>query len=106
MFHHRVCIFDRKIGCFPLVTYERAKSSVNQQARACEVKSIGHITRDVIMGIMIQRVLSAIREKWPRDDIDKPFYIVQDNALSHFKCGDPLFCEAAKQGGFDIQLNC
>jgi hypothetical protein len=42
----------------------------------------------------------------PREDIDKPIYIVQDNAPSHLQCDDHLFCEAAKQEGFDIQLIC
>jgi hypothetical protein len=46
---------------------------------------------------MIERVLTAIREKWPREDIHKPIYIVQDNAPSHLQCDNHLFCEAAKQ---------
>jgi hypothetical protein len=83
-FHHGVCIFDGKIECFPLVTYEHAKrSSVNRQAGTWKVKPIAHITRDIIREFMIERVLPAIRAKWPREDIDKPIYIVQDNALSH-----------------------
>jgi hypothetical protein len=96
-----------KIGCFPLVTDERAKrSSVNRQAGTWEVKPIAHITREIIREFMIERVLPAIREKWPREDIHKPIYIVQDNAPSHLQCDDPLFCKAAKKGGFDIQLIC
>jgi hypothetical protein len=63
-FHGEVCIFYEKIGCFPLVTYERAKmSSVNWQARTWEVKPIAHITRDVIKKFMIERVLPDIRAK-------------------------------------------
>jgi hypothetical protein len=41
-----------------------------------------------------------------REDIDKPIYIVQDNAPSHLQCDDHLFCETTKQEGFDIQLIC
>jgi hypothetical protein len=56
-----VCIFDGKIGCFPLVTYERAKrSSVNRQAGTIEVKPIAKITRDAIIMFMIEKVLPAI----------------------------------------------
>lgn len=33
-------------------------------------------------------------------------YIQQDNAPSHLKLDDPLFCEAAKQDGFDIRIIC
>jgi len=106
-FHNGVCIFDGKIGSFSLVTYEQAKRrSVNQEAGTWEVKPIAHITRDVIREFMIQRVLPAIREKWPMEDIHKPIYIVQDNAPSHLEVTDPLFCEAVKQEGFDIRLIC
>jgi hypothetical protein len=48
-FDNGVCTFDGKIGCFPLVIFERAKrSSVNRPARIMEVKPITSITRDVI----------------------------------------------------------
>ena len=106
-FHNGVCIFDGKIGSFPLVTYEQAKRrSVNREAGTWEVKPIAHITRDVIREFMIERVLPAIREKWPMEDIHKPIYIVQDNAPSHLEVNDHLFCEAARQDGFDIRLIC
>lgn len=102
-----VCIFDGKIGCFPLVTYERAKrSSVNRQAGTIEVKPIAKITRDVIRMFMIEKVLPAIRAKWPREDNNKPIYIQQDNAPSHLDLGDPQFYEASKLEGFDIRLVC
>ena len=55
---------------------------------------------------MINRVLPAIRAKWPREDVHKPIFIQQDNAPSHLKVNDPQFCEIAKQDGFDIRLIC
>ena len=67
---------------------------------------IQSITRDVIRGFMINQVLPAIRAKWPREDVGNPIYIQQDNAPSHLKLDNPLFCEAAKQDGFDIRLIC
>lgn len=104
-FRNGMCIFDRKIGCFSLVTYEQAqRSSVNRPAGTWVVKPITSITRDVIREFMIEKVIPAIRAKWPRKDINKPIYIVQDNAPSHLEKHDPLFCDAAKEGGFDIRL--
>ncbi len=101
------CIFDGKIGCFPLVTFERAKrSSINRPAGTMEVKPITSITRDVIREFMIEKVLPAIRAKWPREDMSRPIYIQQDNAPSHIELHDPQFCEAAMQDGFDIRLIC
>lgn len=61
---NRVCIFDGKIGCFPLVTFEAVKrSSVNRPAGTMEVKPIASIKRDVIREFMIEKVLPAIRAK-------------------------------------------
>ena len=59
------CIFNGKIGCFPLVTFEHAKrSSVNRPAGTIEAKPIATITRDVIREFMISSVLTAIRARW------------------------------------------
>jgi len=38
--------------------------------------------------------------------VGKPIFIQQDNAPSHLKLDDPIFCEASKQEGFDICLIC
>ena len=103
------CIFDGKIGCFPLVTYEPAQRGNERTGRVrgdLMVKPIASITRDVMRDFMINKVLPAIRAKWPREDVGKPIYIQQDNAPSHIKLDDPIFCEAAKQNGFDIRLIC
>jgi hypothetical protein len=65
-FENGVCTFDGKIGCFPLVTSERAKmSSVNRPTGTMEVKPITPITRDVIRQFMIEKVLPAIKANWP-----------------------------------------
>jgi hypothetical protein len=55
---------------------------------------------------MINKVLPAIQAKWPREDVGKPIFIQQDNAPSHLKLDEPVFCEAAKQERFDIRLIC
>ena len=102
-----VCIFNGKIGCFPLVTFEHAKrSSVNRPAGTIEAKPIATITRDVIREFMISSVLPAIRARWPLEDVDKPIYILQDNAPSHIRVehDDPQFLEAGKEDGFDIRV--
>jgi hypothetical protein len=108
-FKNGECIFDGKIGCFPLVTYEPAQRSNGRTGRVrgdIMIKPITSITRDVIRDFMIDKVLPAIRAKWPREDVHKPIFIQQDNAPSHLKLDDPIFCEAAKQDGFDIRLIC
>jgi len=106
-FRNGVCVFDGKIGCFPLVNFEQAIRGSHNRLRGEEViKPIQSITRDVIRDFMINRVLPAIRAKWPREDVNKPIFIQQDNAPSHLKVDDPHFCAVAKQDGFDIRLIC
>jgi len=101
-----VCFYG-KIGCFPLVTYEPAvRRSQNRLRGELVIKPITSITRDVIRDFMLNKVLPAIRAKWPREDVSKPIFIQQDNAPSHLKLDDPEFCEAAKQEGYDIRLIC
>lgn len=101
------CTFDGKIGCFPFVTYEPAKrSSVNRPAGIIEMKPIQSIKKDTIREFMIEKVLPAIRAKWPLEDANKPIYIQQDNAKPHLSPLDRQFCEAAQQGGFDMRLVC
>ena len=100
-------MFDGKIGCFPLVTFEQdIRGSHNRLRREQVIKPIQSITREVIRDFMINKVLPAIRAKWPREDVNKPIFIQQDNAPSHLKVDDPQFCEVAKQDGFDIRLIC
>ncbi|KAK8453153.1 hypothetical protein SEVIR_5G238150v4 [Setaria viridis] len=103
------CIFDGRIGCFPLVTYEPAMRGNQRTGRVCGdlvMKPITSITRDMIREFMINKVLPAIRAKWLREDVGTPIFIQQDNAHSHLKLDDPVFYEAAKQEGFDIRLIC
>ena len=100
-------IFNGKIGCFPLVTFESAKrNSVHRPAGTMVVKPIAKITRDVIREFMIPCVLPAIRARWALEDVDKPIYILQDNAPSHTRVehDDPQFLEAGKEDGFDIRV--
>ena len=42
----------------------------------------------------------------PLEDVDKPIYILQDNAPSHIRVehDDPQFLEAGKEHGFDIRV--
>ena len=79
---------------------------VNRPAGTIEAKPIATITRDVIREFMISSVLPAIRARWPLEDVDKPIYILQDNAPSHIRVehDDPQFLEAGKEDGFDIRV--
>jgi hypothetical protein len=61
-FRNGQCIFDGKIGCFPLVTYEHAqRRSANRPAGTLVVKHITSITRDVIKDFMTKYCLQLER---------------------------------------------
>jgi len=55
---------------------------------------------------LIEKVLVAIKEKWPREDLGSPIFIQQDNARTHINHDDLEFFQAATQDGFDIRLMC
>ncbi|WOG92649.1 hypothetical protein DCAR_0311923 [Daucus carota subsp. sativus] len=96
----------REIGIYPFVTKEPAKqSSVNRVAETLETKAMTSVKRDTIRSFFTQKVLLDIRAKWPREDIDKPILIIQqDNVKTHVDTNDVEFCQVAQQDGFDIRL--
>lgn len=99
--------FSGKIGIFPFVYEQSARrSSVNRVAGTIETKPIASVTREVNKAYLINKVLPAIEETWPREDVGKTIFIQQDNARSHISKGDPEFCHAASDSEFDIQLTC
>ncbi|WOG92956.1 hypothetical protein DCAR_0312234 [Daucus carota subsp. sativus] len=99
--------FSGKLGIWPFVTKEPAKrSSVNRPAGTLETKAMTSVGRDVIRSFYINKLLKAIREKWPREDYGKSICIQQDNARTHIDPDDPEFCQAAAQEGFNIYVRC
>jgi hypothetical protein len=98
-------IFDGKIGIFPFVTKEPAKrTSANRVAGTMETKAMTSVNRDVIRSFFIEKVLPAIKAKWPREDLGSTIFIQQDNARTHISLDDPEFLQEATKDGFDIRL--
>ncbi|XP_050875083.1 uncharacterized protein LOC127078694 [Lathyrus oleraceus] len=99
--------FTGKIGVFPLVDKVSARrSSVNRSAGTLETKPITFITKDVSRMFLINKILPAIKEKWPREHAWETIFIQQDNAPCHVSLDDEEFHVAASEGGFDIRLTC
>ncbi|XP_050220689.1 uncharacterized protein LOC126671037 [Mercurialis annua] len=100
-------LFSGKIGVFPFVTLEPAKrSSVNRVAGTLELKPIPSVNRDIVRSFLIDKVLPAIKAKWPIEDSRSPIFIQQDNARTHINFDDVEFCRSAREDGFDIRLMC
>ncbi|XP_057779553.1 uncharacterized protein LOC130998136 [Salvia miltiorrhiza] len=97
-------LFDGKIGIFPFTEMVPAKrSSKNRQAGTLEEKTIQSITKEVIKDCIINKIIPAIKAKWPAN-ASKIIFIQQDNAKPHIKDSDPDFRAAATADGFDIRI--
>ncbi|XP_028060307.1 uncharacterized protein LOC114263922 [Camellia sinensis] len=81
------------------------KNSINRAAGTLETKAIVSVTKDVIRACLIEKVLLAIRSKWPRFSAMNIIFIQQDNARPHVDPFDVRFLEASSREGFDIRLS-
>ncbi|KAH0650418.1 hypothetical protein KY284_030330 [Solanum tuberosum] len=74
---------------FPFVVKEPAKwNSKNRTAGTLETKPILSVTKDITRACLIEKVLPAIRSKWPASDSNIPIFIQQDNARPHIGVND------------------
>ena len=98
--------FSGKIGIFPFTFKEPAKrSSKNRVAGTMETKAILSVTKAITRSFLIDKVLPAIRTKWPCCNINDTIYIQQDNAKPHIDPSDLEFLEATSKDEFDIRLS-
>ncbi|CAL5001422.1 unnamed protein product [Urochloa decumbens] len=101
------CTFDGKIGIFPFVTVEPAKrKSPNRERGELITKAMTSVTKDVSREFLINKVLPALKAKWPAEERGMPIFIQQDNARTHIAVDDPAFVQAAQADGWDIRLTC
>ncbi|KAF7147220.1 hypothetical protein RHSIM_Rhsim03G0157600 [Rhododendron simsii] len=98
--------FSGKIGIFPFTYKEPAKrTSKNRVAGTLETKVVVSVTKEIIRKCLIEKVLPAIRAKWPRGNGIETILIQQDNARPHIREFDAEFLEEASKDGFDIRLS-
>ena len=64
-----------------------------------QLKAMTSVTRDTIRKFLIEKVLPAIKEKWPAEERGCPIFIQQDNAKTHIAVDDPDFCRDAQADG-------
>ncbi|XP_074323258.1 uncharacterized protein LOC141660192 [Apium graveolens] len=98
------CIFDGKIGIFSFTKEEAAvRTSKNRAKGVMELKPIENINKVMVKQCIIEKILPAIKEKWPQEN-NKHIIIQQDNASSHINGDDIEFMDAAKSDGFNVTL--
>ena len=73
--------FDGKIGIWPIGKWEPAKRKSKKRAKGTPVWKNQCINRDVYREYLIQKLLPAVKEKWPRNNTK--IRLQQDGAKSH-----------------------
>ena len=94
--------FDRKIGIWPIGKWEPAKRSSKKRAKGTPVWKNQLINRDVYHEYLIQKLLPAVKEKWPRNNTR--IRLQQDGAKSHILEDNVEFKEAVQQIGLNLTV--
>lgn len=94
--------FDGKIGIWPFVEDVPAKRNSKNRGKGTLEKKPINVDSIVYRDYMMNKVLPAIRQKWPRGRVCK---IQQDNATPHIRSDDKHFLEEASKTGLDISFS-
>ena len=98
------CIFDGKIGCWPFIEMKQAqRNSPNRDRGTWEIHNI-NVTKEVYLDFMLNKVLPAVKQKWPDRGLNRRVRIQHDNAKTHFKKNHPLFLAAGSIGRWNITI--
>ena len=98
-------LFDGKIGIWPFVTQEAAKRNSRNRAKGTmETKAVTSITKDVVWQMLLDKVIPAIKSKWPIGRRNFPIIIQQDNAKPHCAIDDPALVKAVTESNWKISF--
>ncbi|KAF0707190.1 hypothetical protein AaE_013731 [Aphanomyces astaci] len=96
-------MWDGRIGMWPFVKTRPALRSSKNRKRGDDVTEPFTVTRDVYRSFLIDKVIPAVRSKWPSSKKNQ-IWIQQDNAKPHVSVNDPAVVAAGRQGGWTISL--
>ena len=94
--------FDGKIGFWPIRKWEPAKRSSKKHTKGMPVWTNQCIMRDVYREYFIQKLLPAIKQKWPMNN--GIIRLQQDGARSHILEDDEEFKEAVDEIGLKLTV--
>ena len=94
--------FDGKIGIWPIGKWEPVKQSLKKRAKGTPVWKNQCITWDVYREYLIQKLLPAIKQKWPMNN--GRIQLQQDGAKSHILEDDEDFTEAVDEIGLNLTM--
>jgi hypothetical protein len=97
--------FDGKLGIWPFTKVELVvRGSRNRPAGTTVTKTIDSVTNVEHRQFLIEELLPAIRDNWPRSG--RSIRIQQDNARPHILPTDPAFVAAFTTMGLNNELVC
>ena len=94
--------FDGKIGIWPIGKWESAKQSLKKHAKGTPVWKNQCIMRDVYQEYLIQKLLPAIKQRWPTN-IGR-IRLQQDGAKSHILEDNKEFKEVVDKIGLNLTV--
>ena len=100
--HNGLCTFDGKIGLFPFIEGVVAQRTSGLRPRGTIITRPVSVNRDRYRDFLINKVVPAIKEKWPGRD--RNITIQQDGAPAHIDEDDAAFVAAATEGLWNIKL--
>ena len=100
--HNGICTFDGKIGLFPFIERVAARRTSRRRPRGTIITTPVPVNRNRYRDFLINKVLPAIKTKWPGRD--RNITIQQDGAPAHIDEEDAAFVAEATEGLWNITL--
>ena len=97
--------WDGKLGIWPIGDWEPAQRGSKNRPKGTLVWKNQMVTKVVYRDLLINKLILAILEKWPRSDrMSRTIYIQQDGAKNHIRQDDEEFDNALTVQGIDAKL--
>ena len=97
--------FDGKLGIWPIGDWEPAKWGSKNRPKWTLVWKNKMVTKDVYRELLINQLIPAILEKWPRRDrMSRTIYIQQDGVKNHICEDDEEFNNTLMEQDIDAKL--
>ena len=97
--------WDGKLGIWPIGDWEPAQGELKNRPKGMLVWKNKMVTEDVYRDLLINKLILAILDKWPRRDrMSRTIYIQQDGAKNHIHEDDEEFNNALMEQEIDVKL--
>ena len=104
---NKKALFNGKIGIWPFVYKEPAtRNSKNRAKGTLETKNIQSINKKETKKMILEKVVPAIKEKWPLGSRKGEIILQQDNAKPHCSIDDELIVSECRKDGWNINFRC